>query len=246
MSYAEPFVQLRILGTFGASGSAIGEIWQAGVKLRNPGTAPSAANLAAFLAACETPIETFHAHPAHTIGTNCFLQELTAAYIGTDGLYVGGASQQTTRRVTGPTPGNTTTLWPWTQALVISLRTLLTRGPGSNGRVYYPFTGHGIEGSDGRLEASAAQAFANGAKAMLDGINDAAETNLPGTGGVSVMSKVGSGIAATVTSVRVGRRLDRQERRENDLLEDWRSATLAAAARVSRPGEHVPIGDLWS
>lgn len=243
MSYAEPFVQLRLQGSFGATGSGVVEIWTCGLKLRNPGTAPSAANLAAFLAAAETPIETFHAHPAHHVGGNCFLQEITAAYIGTDGLYVGGASQQTTRRVTGPTPGSGTTLWPWTQALVISLRTLLTRGPGSNGRVYYPFTAHGVEGTDGRVEASVANAYATGAKAMLDGINAAAEATLPGTGGISVMSKVSTGVAATVTSVRIGRRLDRQERRENDLLEDWRSATLAAAARVSRPGEHVPIGE---
>ena len=204
--------------------------------------APSPANLDAFLAACETPIETFHAHPSHLVGEHCHLNELTAAYIGQDGKYVGGASQQTTRRVTGPTPGSGPTTWPWTQSLVISLRTLLTRGPGSNGRIYYPFTGGGIQGADGRVAQGTTLAFAVGAKAMLDGINSAAESNLPGTGGVSVMSQVSTGIAATVVGIRVGRRLDRQERRENDRPEDYQSQTLAAAALVATPSRSVPLG----
>lgn len=243
MVYAEPFVQLRILGSFGASGSARLEEWSCGVKLRNPGVAPSPAALDAFLADCEDPIEVYHAGPGQLVGSNVFLQELTAAFIGTDGLYVGGASQQTTRRVTGPTPGGGNTNAPWTQAICISLRTSVTRGPGSNGRIYYPFTGGVILGSTGLIPASQSQAIANAAKTMLDGINAAAEANLPGTGGVAVMSNVSVGVAATVTSVRVGRRMDRQERRENALPEDYQVATLAAAALVGTPRSHIPIGD---
>lgn len=243
MVYAENFVQLRLEGTFGPTGGAPTDRWTVGAKFRNPGSAPTPANLDAFLADCEGPVETFHAHPAVGVGSNCFLQEITAAYIGTNGRYVGGASQETTRRVTGPTPGAQTTTGPWTQALCISLRTILGRGPGSNGRMYYPATGFGIEGATGLVSTGIVDAWVTQATALLNGLNAAAEANLPGTGGLSVMSQVGTGVAATVTAFRIGRRLDRQERRENELSEDYRGAALAAAARVGEPRTHRPIGD---
>ena len=66
MPYAENFVLLRLNGGFGMGNAQLDQ-WSVGIKLRNPGVAPSPANLDAFLAACETPIETFHAHPSHLV-----------------------------------------------------------------------------------------------------------------------------------------------------------------------------------
>lgn len=243
MPYAEPFVQLTMNGVFGAAATTPAEIWSAGLKFRNPGSAPSPANLTSFIESVAVHASTFHAAGTALVGSNCWLTHLTAAFIGTDGKYVGGDTQATTRHTYGtPVAGNGTATAPWTQAIVTSLRTLVLRGPGSNGRMYYPATTAQPQATTGVLAPSLQASYATVVATFLNAVNNSADAHLPGTGGLSVMSKVGSGVAASVTALRVGARLDRQERRENKLSEAYitRSVTPLAAFALDR--SHDPIG----
>jgi len=202
-----------------------------------------------FLENVATPISTFHGGQI-AAGTTCFLTELTAAYIGKDGKYVGGAAQNTTRRKYGtPVAGAGAAQFPWSQALVLSLRTVLSRGRGSNGRVYWPATGMSIQGATGLIGTAQIDPTADDAKVLLDALNSAAKAAMPGTGGLSVMSNVGTGISATVTSVRLGRKLDRQERREKRLSEAYVTRQLAGVfaevdAYLDAPAGAYTRGDL--
>lgn len=241
MVYAEPYVYLRALGFFGTA-STKREIWGVGFKFRHPESPPTPEQLVSFLETASVPISTFHAG-AILAGSACFLEELTAAFIGTDGKYAGGGLQQTTRRPYGtPVQGTGTTNHPFSQSVVISLRTAVTRGPGSNGRLYWPATGVNVAGDSGVM-AGATQGFiADEAKTLIDNLNAAKQSAMPATGGLSVMSNVGSGVAATVTGIRVGARLDAQERRERDLPENYVSRPIAAGLAVLQERDGRPIG----
>lgn len=243
MPFAEPYVYLRAVGVFGASASSPVDIWSAGFKFRHPEAAPSTASLQAFLETASVPVSNFHASAVRA-GTNCFLTELTAAFVGTDGRYVGGSTQSTVRRpYTTPTPGIGTTDSPYSQALVLSLRTAILRGPGSNGRVYWPATSLTIDGATGTLTTTQLNGIITPAKVLIDNLNAAKQSAMPGTGPLAVMSAVGTGIAATVTSVRIGRRLDTQERRENKIPEAYVSASIAAGLAQTERNGRLPIGE---
>lgn len=243
MAYAERFVYLTVKGSFGPAATTVLEEWQAGFKFRHPDAPPTPAQLVAFLESAATPVANFHGNSSVNAGTNCYLKELNVAYIDTDGKYVGGAAQVTTKRPY-PTPvaGQGTTTYPYTQALVISLRTVLTRGPGSNGRVYWPVTGMGIAGGTGTVASVPLSSFADAAQTLINALNAAKVAQMPGTGGLAVMSQVGAGIAATVTSIRVGAKMDRQERRERDIPEGYvtRGVTVVGLADIDRSNR--PIG----
>lgn len=243
MVYAEQFVYLRALGTFGVNASTPVERWGVGLKFRNPGTAPSPDNLIAFLETVSVPFENFHKSTAVGSGTSCFLQELTAALVGVDGKYVGGAAQQTTRRAYSTPPAGTGGLSvSFSQALVYSLRTLLTRGPGSNGRMYYPALGIAVTPTTGVIASGVTASAAAAAATLFNNLNAAADAHLPGTGGLSVMSQVGTGVAASVTSVRVGNKMDHQESRERQITEAYSSSPVSALAAFVVQNLDRPIG----
>jgi len=231
MTYAEPYVYVRALGSFGTAAATNLEQWGIGLKFRNPGAPPSVANLTAFLETISVPFTNFHTSAGVGSGSACWLKELTAAYVGTDGKYVGGASQQTTRRLYGtPSQGQGGIGAPFTQALVYSLRTALSRGPGSNGRMYYPALGLSVGTTTGVLAPATANGAVAAAGTLFNNLNAAADAMLPGTGGLSVMSNVLTGVAATVTAVRVGNKIDRQESREAALVEAYVSAPITPVA----------------
>lgn len=241
MPYAEPYVYLRALGTFGTV-ATIREEWGVGFKFRHPEGSPSLASLVSFLETASVPISNFHAG-AIQAGSACYLREITAAYVGTDGKYVGGGAQQTTRRpYTTPVQGTGSTQHPFSQAVVISLRTAVTRGPGSNGRVYWPCTAIPVAGDSGLMSSTTQGFIADEAKVLIDNLNAAKVSAMPGTGLLSVMSKVGTGIAATVTSIRVGGRFDAQESRERKLSEAYVSRPISASAALLQERDSRPIG----
>lgn len=243
MPYAEPYLYLRALGVFGAAATSPVESWGVGFKFRHPEAPPSSASLSAFLETASVPLANFHISAVRA-GANCFLTELTAAMIGTDGKYLGGGTQQTRHYFYGSPPvGISTSSAPWTQALVLSLRTQISRGPGSNGRIYYPAPALTVDGPTGTLTTTQVNGILPAAKALLDGLNSAKQATMPSTGGLAVMSNVGTGVAATVTAVRIGRRLDRQERRENDVSEGYISTNLAAAAALISRNEGRRVGE---
>lgn len=182
--------------------------------------------LQAFVDSAANAFQTFHALSANGVGTTCFLSWVTGARVGLDGKYLPAA--QTTRRkdIVSPVAGHGTPALPFNSALVVSLRTALPRGYASNGRMYYPAIAVGVAAGTGRVLSSHTTPRANGAKALFDGLNVAAAayaTNMR----LCVMSTVGSGLAATVTSVRVDDRTDSIERRESRIQSTWTTATLA-------------------
>lgn len=243
MPYAEPYVYLRCLGVFGATATTPLEEWGVGFKFRHPEAAPSPTQLTTFLESAATAVATYHGGSTRA-GDHCWLTELTAAFIGTDGKYVGGGTQSTIRHTYGtPVIGIGATIGPYANALVISLRTAVKRGPGSNGRAYWPATALSVSGDTGGLTTTQLGPIVTEAAALLNGLNTAKLSAMPATGKLSVMSAVGSGIAATVTGFRIGRRLDTQERREKKIPEGWVSGTVSAAAAQVTRNSKLPIGE---
>lgn len=248
MTYAEPYVYLRFLGSFGTTAAANIEQWSAGFKLRNPGVAPSSTNLQTFADAAKARWSTFHTSVGAATGSYCWFKEAQTAYVGVNGKYVGGSGQSTTRSILAtPVQGQGASGAPFTQALVISLRTALTRGPGSNGRVYVPWLGGaGVQMSTGTIASSQVASFVAAAQNLVNGLNVDARAALPGTGGISVMSNVGAGVAATVTAVRVGDKVDTHETRERSIKESYTQLSITPALVRSTFDPDAPIGTPWT
>lgn len=241
MTYSSPFVYTRILGTLGNVSTGV-EQWGVGFKIPL-GVAPSPATLTAFLQTISPAVVTFHTGSPIAVGTNVYAKQLTAAYIGTNGRYVGGGTQATTIYDIPSTPaGAGTPTQPFSTAMVISLRTQFSRGLASNGRIYYPSLGSAVTATTGLWVSTVGTAWASAAKTLLDNINAAAASILNTSNRVSVMSNVGAGQTAPVTSIRCGLKPDRQERREKRLGENYQTAQLASTAALLASVRDLPIG----
>lgn len=228
MTYSSPFVYLKVLGHFGTTTSQL-EQWTVGMKIPTPLPGPSPAGLSAFLVDIQTYISAFHGSTFIKASTSCFVRQLSAAYVGTDGKYVGGGAQATTvYNYATPVSGNSNATLPWSTACVLSLRTARQRGIASNGRLYWPSLALAVNGATGLWTPTETLNIATSAKTMLDNINSHTETHLGGARRIAVMSAVGAGLSADVTAVRVGNKPDRQERREDSLTEAYAETGLAS------------------
>lgn len=242
MAFSSNFVYLRAIGTLGNSAAGV-EQWSAGLKIPMP-TAPSPASLSAFLETISASYAAFHTDSGNGFGTTVFLKQLTAAYVGTDGKYVGGGAQSTTiYNYATPQAGQGTGVMPFSTAVCISLRTANSRGPASNGRVYWPKLAVPVSPTLGTWAIGEGQGIANKTATLINSINAACTAILGGGGFVSVMSEVGPR-HAIVTSVRVGHKPDRQERREKNIAEAYQSAAVSSVAgvladRVNRPFDEL-------
>jgi hypothetical protein len=230
MSYEREHVYLRMLGHFGTSGSAL-DNWSTGLRLAVIGGSPiTTSDFTVFLESISSAIATFHSNTNVVAGSSCFLSELTAAPIGTDGFYP-SKSTLTTRRPYAPViAGAGAGAQPWSTAIVTSMRTAAARGYASNGRMYWPAAGAAPDPASGRMGAATMDQYAIRVKTMLDAINTAAEVVQAGLR-VHVMSQGGERggpQSQRVLSVRIDRRLDSIERRENKQVPTWHTATLAA------------------
>lgn len=184
----------------------------------------------AFLQTIASPIDTFHTSNASGAGTQHWLQELQAAYIGTDGKYVGGGSQDTTTlKYATPHASFLTNKVTWDLARTFTLRTAVPRGRGHVGRFYYPCAA--VVDDDGRWSVSTVTQTANAAKAMLDAVNSASKTVWPDGHGLSVFSPLGV-YPNPVVRVEVGRAPDTQRRRTKSLLEEHVGVDLVGASSV--------------
>jgi len=94
------------------------------------------------------------------------------------------------------------------------------------------------------VSSAAIASTAAAAQVLLNGLNLDADNRLPGTGGLAVMSNVGAGIAATVTSLRVGNKLDTQESRERQIREVYTSLSVTGVTLFTPPSRDIPIADL--
>lgn len=201
--YAAPHAKIDFLGD--AWGAV--EEWQTGLRIL--GTAvPSDTQLEELDAAFNTFITT----NAVSLPSGCRYIGVKWSPIGTDGRYPPAGESRTYFRET-PTQGVFGTGYPQI-AVVLSLRTARLRGYASNGRMYIP-SSLGIEAATGRVTTSAAGQIADAGAALISAINAV------GLGNVTVMSEVGGGLNATVTGVRVGRVMDTQRRRRNQLSEEY-------------------------
>jgi len=226
MAYDRQSLYLRILGHFGTS-AVSNDQWSVGLHLASPtlGTMPLA-GLTTFLTTIAPAIQTFHAATTTKAGNACFLDRLTVARLGLNGKYEPDTQETTQYDYPAPVSGLLTTVMPWSTALVISLRTTRPRGYASNGRFYYPVTAGTLTNTTGRATSGEVTNYIAGAKTMFDAINTAAGT-LQASTRIYVMSGVGAGIAAAVTSIRCDGRFDQQERRENQTVSTYSTATLA-------------------
>jgi hypothetical protein len=232
--YANPFIKVNINGHFGPSATSKLEFWNTGFHLVDPGGAiADPAAITAYLTAIAPAISTFHALTALRSGQQAFLDELTGAYIGTDGKYVGGALQPTSKYTyatpqAGVFPGNA----PYSQALVLTLRSLRLRGAASHGRMYWPALALNPDPTIGVLTTTVPPQIATGAQAMINAFNTQAHTVLSSGWNVSLVSRVGSGFTAVVNKVLVGGRLDSMESRERNLSEAYASATVTVSSTL--------------
>lgn len=98
--------------------------------------------------------------------------------------------------------------------LVLSLRTGRSRGYASNGRMYWP-SAQTLDTGQGKIpDARTLDVAVAGAELMAD-------ISRSGMGTPAVMSTVGTGRTEVVTATRVGRVMDTQRRRRNNLTEDY-------------------------
>lgn len=243
MPYTEPFVYLRANGFFSSIATPVDE-WSVGFKILAPTGLVPTGQITSFLETVAPAFSTFHTGTGWQCGTNCFLAELTAAVIGTDGKYVGGGAQSTIVRPYGtPVAGSGTGIHPFTTAVVISLRTTLQRGRASNGRAYWPALGRSLDATTGGLQAVSRDAMATAAATLLSAINAAAESQMPATMGVWVMSNLDAGLSAPVTSIRVGSKVDSQERREKSIEEQYTSENVTPVIAVLDQLQELNFGE---
>jgi len=226
MPYTGAHFYLRANGWFGSSSAGVDQ-WSTGWRIAQEDgsvATPTDSSKTAFLAAVAPAISTFHGLADTRAGANCYLVFLTFARIGADGKYEPSVQDTWTYNYPAPVAGVSTTQQPWTTALVYSLRTARPRGYASNGRNYWPATGHFINGLTGRVSSSL-DSSVTAYRTMIRAINTAAGVMDPDAK-VSVMSTVGAGLTAHATSIRVDDRLDSQERRENSITPNYVTAVI--------------------
>lgn len=226
MVYPVEHILLRFNGHFGSL-SAITDKWSVGMRFGKAVSAPAydPAKLQTLVNAAQTAANTFHGASGSFTGTTTFLDYVAGAQIGVLGRYT-PTTQLTIVSPTTSTAGFGTLTCPWNTASVISLRTAIPRGRGSNGRIYWPATAAAVTASTGRVASATVQARVNLFKTFVDALNAAANTYDPGTR-LLVASAVGGGVHAPVTSIRSDDRLDSIERRENDQASIWSTAAIA-------------------
>lgn len=226
MVYAQEHILLRFNGHFGVVGTA-SDRWSVGIRLGQASLPVilDQAKMQTLVNAAQTAAIAFHGTTGTYTGTNCFFDQVAGATIGPSGRY-SPATQLTVLSPNTNTPGSGTPVLPWNSASVISLRTAIPRGRGSNGRIYWPFLAGPVVSTTGRVTTANLSARIGAFKTFLDALNVAANTYFAGTR-VIVASNVGGGVNAPVTQIRADDRVDSIERRENDQPPLYSTATLA-------------------
>lgn len=231
-TFGEHHLLLRVHGVFGGNYASPLEHWSYGMRIKIGLGLMTEGAKEDFLTAIHTAVNSFHTASGNKVSGSAWLTKTTAAYIGTDGLYVGGDSQPTTEDIWAtPVKGLGASDQPYSTAYAVTLDTGLPRGPGSKGRFYVP-VGWPVDTS-GRWIVGDVTTMAAGARTLLNAINTAAVDGWGADAGVHVMSTVAPYPVGRVIRVGVGRAPDTQRRRDNKLLEEhvWDNLTVALAAR---------------
>lgn len=120
------------------------------------------------------------------------------------------------------------TQYPPQLSLAVTLKSSLTRGLGSKGRMYLPGVTHGV-GSDGHISAGSIGPHADVLKTFFDGVN----TDLGIRGQVinASFGRAGTpptvGVNKEITQILLGNVFDTQRRRRNALAETYTARAIA-------------------
>jgi hypothetical protein len=226
VTYTHKHLVVRLNGHFGANNVTRTERWSSGVRVAIPtgDIQMSTPALQTFANSVHAAAATMMAATGMGIGSNTFMDFVTAARVGTDGKY--DPPTQVTIVSTGAVAAGTgVPIFPWTTAHALSLRTGAPRGYASNGRFYLPYISGAIAAATGRLVGSEVTSRLTGFRTFLQAVNTAAGVYDVGAT-VCVMSQVGAGKTMAVTSVRADDRADSIERRENDQVPAYTTLNL--------------------
>jgi len=206
------------------------ETWSCGMRVANVGETPlvfadTAAELG-FLTTSIVPLFTaFHSASTTKICPVATLTYVKFNRLGVDGKYV----NPSTNEYIYPTPiaGGGGSIVANQLALVVTLRTAVSRGPANKGRFYLPMPTAAPGALDGLIPAGEAKGVADNAWTLISGLNAALTASPASNQRVSVMSRTTvTGKPATnhqVTDAWVGRVLDTQRRRRRSLVEDYQT-----------------------
>jgi len=214
MSYARPFLRLAVIGRLYDA-----EDFTFTVSLiQGPnGPAEPPSTVPPFI---ESALATFINGTPGLISSHAAIHSIKLNEIGTDGRYTSGTTVEDD--LTVPITGGSSATPAPQVALVVSLRTAVSRGYAHSGRFYLPLPGTPVNGADGRISIASASDAANGAAYFLSQLNEG--FNDAWVAGVT--SSVGVGKEHVITGVAVGRVLDTIRSRRSSLDEDYQVEPL--------------------
>lgn len=172
-------------------------------------------------------IRSWHTGPGAHIHMNAILTHAKANYIKRDGHYL---DVNTHEHVYNPVAaGNYSDNQPPNQvSLAVSLVTGLQRGYAHRGRFYSPLPSFAIA-ADGRISQGNADTVAAAGSSFITALNDQPGWDVgPKDHKVVVMSSRGQGATNPVSGVEVGRVLDTQRRRRQELTEAYSASGVSA------------------
>lgn len=219
MTY-QPHALLRFGGRWYDS-----EQWSCGLRLI---TDDNSTTVAAWEEACvdlvgdlQPFVHNWFVRSDSTLSNKAKLDKISCNSIGPNGLYSDPGNPHDYLYASGSAPTGTspTTTWPQL-AVCVSLRTAVTRGYGTHGRVYTPAAC--TASTTGRLATVQRDAIATSFRDLIEDINTEDRLLLGGNIRVGVVSNMGDpGAARIVTEVKVGDVIDTQRRRRNALVESY-------------------------
>jgi hypothetical protein len=210
MPYPNPYVRLVFSGTLGSD-----EIFSFGLNLVGSGSEPAPTVVPPGIITAAT------AFMASGIMSNAVtLRTIKYNHIGTDGRYTEDSTVLYDYG-SGAPAGSGTPLFPPQVALVVSLGTDRMRGRATHGRFYLPSPVTPVAAPALIISTGVRDAVLATCRTFLEDINTAADPWQLG-----LVSNVGTGTEAFVTSVKVGRALDTLRSRRNALPEDYATATV--------------------
>lgn len=178
------------------------------------------------LADVAADVKAYFLDPKSHVNAGCHLNFVKYNAINTDGRYLDKSNtrEETWNHQRVAAPGSAGTA-PAQQAVAISLRTNVKRGPGSHGRFFMPLGAVPIDGTFGTMSAPTVPDLRDSAVIFLTALN-----NWPGLDldrpEVAVVSGLGSGHQTKVTSLAIGNVVDTQRRRRKSIPETYTAVAV--------------------
>lgn len=144
--------------------------------------------------------------------------------IGENGRYLD--TSNTRARYPAGVVGTGAPVMPPQIALVLSLRTDAERGRAHAGRIFLPASKFTV-GADGRISQAQVDATMLWTRTFISNLNNWPGLDLPWEPEVHIVSGI-NGDYRPVTKMRIGRVLDTQRRRREDLLEEYTEGAATA------------------